>query len=51
MQEYFGEDLIQMMHSDANDEKQVLRIRFNGLTDQGIMEDIDDDDSEAATAV
>jgi hypothetical protein len=39
-----------MMHSDANDDRQVLRMRFNGLTDDNVDCE-DDEEYGASTAV
>ena len=45
----FDDDLMQCMHSDANDEKQILRIRFAGASDLEMGED--DEEEGVTTAV
>lgn len=35
------EDFIQVMHSDPNDQNQIIRIRFSDLTDDQMKQEAD----------
>lgn len=40
-------DMLQIMHSDPNDCNQIIRLRFNDVSDQAIDEDASDDEETA----
>ena len=44
-------DMLQIMHSDANDSNQIIRLRFNDVSDQAIDGDASDDDETAVQFV